>query len=233
MHDSHIRFGLRIGADVICEKPVVLNPWNIDALIQTEKETGRKINCIQQLRLHPAIIDLKKKIESEKRNSKYDIDLTYITSRGKWYEYSWKGDIQKSGGIANNIGIHFFDMLTNIFGNVQENTVHFSQKNKCAGYLELENARVRWFLSIDNNDIPQEIREQNKSTYRMMTIDNQEFNFSDGFEDLHIASYLEILKGNGFSIETTRKSIETVYQIRNISPIGLKGNFHPFCKTCF
>ncbi|HBF87097.1 MAG TPA: oxidoreductase [Bacteroidales bacterium] len=230
LHDSHIRFALRAGADAICEKPVVLNPWNIEALIETEKETGRKINCIQQLRLHPAILNLKEQIASEKKTKKYDIDLTYIASRGKWYHFSWKGDIQKSGGVTTNIGIHFFDMLTLIFGNVQENIVHYLNTNKAAGFLELENARVRWFLSIDNNDIPEEIRNKKQTTYRSLTIDGKEVQFSDGFDNLHTESYKQILNGNGFSIDTTKRSVETVYNIRNATPIGIKGDYHPYCK---
>lgn len=231
LHDSHIRFALRAGADAICEKPVVLNPWNIDALIENEKETGRKINSIQQLRLHPSIKNLKAKIEAENRkDKKYEIDLTYIASRGNWYHFSWKGDIQKSGGVTTNIGIHFFDMLTLIFGEVQENIVHLSNSHKAAGFLELRNARVRWFLSIDNNDLPENIKQKGQTTFRSINIDGEEVHFSDGFEDLHTESYKEILNGNGFSIASTRSSIETVFNIRNTNPIGIKGDYHPFCK---
>ena len=230
LHDAHIRFALRHGADAICEKPVVLNPWNIDALQVIEKETGKKINNVLQLRLHPAIIALKEKIAKGPKDKIYDIDLTYITSRGKWYFVSWKGDISKSGGVATNIGVHFFDMLTWIFGDIQENTVHYATPNKMAGFLMLKNARVRWFLSVDETDIPQEVRAQGKRTYRTLSIDGDAFEFSEGFTDLHTRLYEEILKGNGFSLEDCRKSIEAVYTIRNSSPVGLKGEYHPFCK---
>lgn len=231
LHDSHIRFALRQGADAICEKPVVLNPWNIDALSEIEKETGKKINNILQLRLHPSIIELKKKIENGPKDKVYDIDLTYITSRGNWYFISWKGDEQKSGGIATNIGVHFYDMLTWIFGDVKQNVVHLYKPDKAAGYLDLERARVRWFLSVDYNDVPENIKKEGKRTFRSITVDGEEIEFSGGFTDLHTLSYQEILKGNGFGLENSRKSIETVYTIRNATPIGLKGEYHPLCKN--
>lgn len=230
LHDSHIRFALRHGADAICEKPVVLNPWNIDALQEIEKETGRRVNNILQLRLHPAIIELKNKIENGPKDKIYDIDLTYITSRGNWYFISWKGDIHKSGGVATNIGVHFYDMLTWIFGDVEENVVHISEEAKAAGYLKLKRANVRWYLSVDYNDIPEEIKVKEQRTYRSITVNGEEIEFSGGFTDLHTRSYQEILKGNGFGLEETKNSINTVYQIRNSSPVGLKGDFHPFCK---
>lgn len=231
LHDSHIRFALRSQANAICEKPLVLNPWNIDALAEIEKESGKKISTILQLRLHPSVIQLKEKIDNLKTNQKLDVTLTYITSRGKWYHISWKGNIEKSGGIATNIGIHFFDMLSWIFGDVEQNIVHISQRDKAAGYLELKKARVKWFLSIDFNDLPEEIKQQGKRTYRSLLLNNEEFEFSEGFTDLHTKSYEEILKGNGFGLEDTRKSIEIVYQIRNTQPIGLKGEYHEFCKN--
>ncbi len=231
LHDSHIRFALRQGADAICEKPVVLNPWNIEALQVIEKETGQKVNNILQLRLHPSIIELKKKIENGPKDKIYDIDLTYITSRGNWYFISWKGDIQKSGGVATNIGVHFFDMLGWIFGDVKENIVHVSEESKAAGYLKLEKAIVRWFLSVDSDDLPKEIKEKGQRTFRSITVENEEIEFSGGFTDLHTLTYQEILKGNGFGLEETKRSIETVYNIRNSSPIGLKGDYHPFCKN--
>lgn len=230
LHDSHIRFALRHGADAICEKPVVLNPWNIDALQEIEKETGRRVNNILQLRLHPAIIELKNKIENGPKDKIYDIDLTYITSRGNWYFISWKGDIHKSGGVATNIGVHFYDMLTWIFGDVEENVVHISEEAKAAGYLKLKRANVRWYLSVDYNDIPEEIKVKEQRTYRSITVNGEEIEFSGGFTDLHTRSYQEILKGNGFGLEETKNSINTVYQIRNSSPVGLKGDYHPFCK---
>lgn len=231
LHDSHIRFALRHGADAICEKPVVLNPWNIDALEQIEKETGKKIYNLLQLRLHPSIIELKNKINNGPPGKIYDIDLTYVTSRGNWYHVSWKGDQQKSGGIATNIGVHFFDMLTWIFGNVKENIVHYSDQRKASGYLGLEKARIRWFLSIDYNDIPQKLKEKGKRTYRSILMDGHEFEFSEGFTDLHTLTYKNILDGNGFGLDETRLSIETVYAIRNSTPIGAKGDYHPYLKN--
>jgi UDP-N-acetyl-2-amino-2-deoxyglucuronate dehydrogenase len=230
LHDSHIRFALRSGANAICEKPLVLNPWNIDALKEFEDESGKKIFNVLQLRLHPVLIDLKNKIEQSKSDKKHDIDLTYITSRGNWYFISWKGELHKSGGIATNIGIHFFDMLIWIFGNVKENIVHILQHNKAAGYLELEKARVRWFLSLDYNDLPLKVTEQGKRTYRSITMDNQEIEFSEGFTDLHTQTYKEILSGKGFGLMEARPSIETVFDIRNASPVGLKGEYHEMCK---
>jgi UDP-N-acetyl-2-amino-2-deoxyglucuronate dehydrogenase len=231
LHDSHIRFALRNQADAICEKPLVLNPWNIEALGVMEKETGRNVFNIFQLRLHQAIIDLKNKISSGPADKVYDIDLTYITSRGNWYNISWKGDIQKSGGIATNIGVHFFDMLTWIFGEVKENTVHYSDPHKAAGFLHLKKARVRWFLSLDYNDIPEEVRHKGQRTYRSITIAGSDLEFSEGFTDLHSRSYEEILAGRGFQLAEARSSIETVYTIRNATPIGLKGDYHPFLKN--
>ena len=230
LHDSHIRFALRSGADAICEKPLVLNPWNVDALSEIEKESGKKIYNILQLRLHPSIIALKKKVDEGPKDKIYDIELSYITSRGKWYYISWKGDLQKSGGIATNIGVHFFDMLLWIFGGVKHNAVNKMEVNKAAGYLELERARVKWYLSLDHNDIPQNIKETGQRTYRSITIDGDEIEFSGGFTDLHTASYNHILSGKGYGIYDSKAAIDTVYTIRNNSPIGLKGEYHPMCK---
>jgi UDP-N-acetyl-2-amino-2-deoxyglucuronate dehydrogenase len=227
LHDAHIRMALRSGADAICEKPIVLNPWNIDALAAIEKESQGKINTILQLRLHDSIMQLKNKVALANKKGKYDIDLTYITSRGKWYDVSWKGDESKSGGIATNIGVHFYDMLSWIFGDVQENSVHLRDKNKAAGYLEFENARVRWFLSIDENDLPKEIKEKNQRTFRSITIDNEALEFSAGFTELHTKSYKKILLNEGFGLEEVRKSIEIVHDIRN-NGIVIKGEKHPF-----
>ncbi|MDD7913398.1 Gfo/Idh/MocA family oxidoreductase [Polaribacter ponticola] len=229
LHDAHIRMALRSGSDAICEKPLVLNPWNVDALSEIEKESGQKINTILQLRLHPSIIALKQKVERENKKGKYDIDLTYITSRGNWYDVSWKGDASKSGGIATNIGIHFYDMLSWIFGDVQENVVHLRDKDKSAGYLEFEKARVRWFLSIDENSLPQNIKEIGQRTYRSILIDNEEIEFSAGFTDLHTVSYQGILKGEGFGLKDAKKSVDIVHQIRN-NEIIQKGGKHPFCS---
>lgn len=230
LHDSHIRFALRSGADAICEKPLVLNPWNIDALIDYENETGKKVYNILQLRHHQSIIDLKSKIENGPPDKIYDIDLSYITSRGKWYHYSWKGDEHKSGGIATNIGVHFFDMLTWIFGDVKKNVVHLLKDDKAAGYLELEKARVRWFLSIDVGDVPAKIYEKGQRTFRSITVDGDEIEFSGGFTDLHTVSYKEIIAGRGFGVGAARKSIQTVYDIRNGQISPLKGDYHPLIK---
>ncbi len=230
LHDAHIRFALRSGADAICEKPLVLNPWNIDALEKIAEETGQKVNNIFQLRLHPRIIALKERIEKMPTSQMHEIDLTYITSRGHWYFASWKADIEKSGGIATNIGVHFFDMLTWIFGAVKENIVHVRNDKTAAGFLQLERARVRWFMSLDSNTIPMEIREKGLRIFRSITVDGEELEFSEGFTDLHTRSYDEILKGNGFGISEARQSISTVYDIRNADVVGLKGDYHQFLK---
>lgn len=230
LHDSHIRFALRQSAHAICEKPLVLNPWNLDALSKVEKETGQRVFNILQLRLHPSIIALKKKVENNTGDKIYDIDLTYLTSRGNWYYASWKGNEEKSGGIATNIGIHFFDMLSWIFGKVKKNEVHLNTHDRSSGYLEFEKARVRWFLSINYNVIPKEIKEKGQRTYRSIKIDGEEFEFSGGFTDLHTISYSEILKGKGFNLEAPRQAIEIVHRIRNANPIGLKGDYHPLAK---
>jgi UDP-N-acetyl-2-amino-2-deoxyglucuronate dehydrogenase len=231
LHDSHIRFALRHQAEAICEKPIVLNPWNIDALQEIENETGRKIYTVLQLRLHPKIMELREKIRNGPKDKIYDIDMTYVTSRGNWYSVSWKGDNQKSGGVATNIGIHFFDMLSWIFGEPRKNIVHLSEPDKAAGYLELEKARVRWFLSIDYNDIPASYKESGKRTFRSITVDGEEIEFSEGFTDLHTLTYKEILAGKGFGLKDARQSVETAYLIRNAKPLGPKGDYHPFLKT--
>lgn len=227
LHDSHIRLALRNDANAICEKPIVLNPWNIDALKQLEKESSKKIYTILQLRHHPSIIKLKNEVDGNINNSRYDIDLTYITSRGRWYNYSWKGDEAKSGGVATNIGVHFFDMLTWIFGDVVDNIVHISEKEKAAGLLILKKARVRWFLSLDYNDIPDEIKLKGLRTFRSIKISGEEIEFSDGFTNLHTVSYQHILNGKGFSIDDAGKSINIVHEIRTSEPTGLKGDYHP------
>jgi UDP-N-acetyl-2-amino-2-deoxyglucuronate dehydrogenase len=230
LHDSHIRFALRNQADAICEKPLVLNPWNIDGLVEIEKETGKKVYNILQLRLHQSIIDLKERIEKGPKDKIYDVDLTYITSRGNWYHTSWKGDGTKSGGVATNIGVHFFDMLAWIFGSVKENIVHVMEPDKASGFMMLEKARVRWFLSIDYNDIPEEIRAKGQRTFRSITVDNSEFEFSEGFTDLHTKTYESILAGHGFGLLEAKNAIDTVFAIRKSQPLGLKGNYHPFCN---
>lgn len=233
LHDSHIRFALRSGCDAICEKPLVLNPHNIDQLKIIENETGKKVYNILQLRLHPSIIALKEKVAKELQENPdkiYDIDLTYLTSRGKWYFISWKGDISKSGGVATNIGVHFFDMLSFIFGEIEENVVHVKRDDVNAGYLKLTHANVRWFLSVNYDYIPQNVKESGQRTYRSITVDSEEIEFSGGFTDLHTRSYEEIIAGNGFGLEEAYGSIQTVSDIRKLEPLGLKGEYHPFCK---
>ncbi len=244
LHDSHIRFALRIGADAICEKPLVINPWNLSALQKLEEETGKRVYTVLQLRLHPALKELKKSVENQKidadagflddrramhdrhNKKKYDVDLTYITPRGKWYEYSWKGDISKSGGLATNIGIHFFDMLIWIFGKIVNVEVHHSDKNKIGGYFELENARVKWFLSIDKKDLP---KNYANPSFRSIKIDGKELEFSDVFADLHTEVYKEILNGRGFGINDVRPCIELADKIRQAKPeIKDVNNLHPF-----
>lgn len=231
MHDAHIRLALRNDAHAICEKPIVLNPWNVDALRTLEKESGKKVYTILQLRHHPAIISLKEKIGKSPGNRIHDVDLTYITSRGKWYYRSWKGNAEKSGGIGTNIGVHFFDMLSWIFGDVKENHVHMLTESRAAGLLELDHARIRWFLSLNYEDVPSAVKKSGKSTYRSLSIDGDEFEFSDGFTDLHTISYREILAGRGYGLKDARSSINIVYNIRNSQPLGLKGNYHPLLKS--
>lgn len=229
LHDAHIRFALRHGADVICEKPIVLNPWNIDALQEIENETGNKINTILQLRLHKSVIALKDKIDKSPQKI-FDIDLSYITSRGTWYYASWKGDIHKSGGIATNIGVHFFDMLYWIFGEILENEVHVHTHDRAAGFMRFERARVKWFLSINQDTLPAEVKAAGKRTYRSILLDGEEFEFSEGFTELHNRSYEHILAGHGFPLEETRKSIEMVHGIRNTQPVGVNENSHGLAK---
>ena len=227
LHDSHMRFALRSGADAICEKPLVLNPWNIDALKEIEADTGNKINTILQLRLHPSIVALREKVQSVDQDTKYDVDLTYITSRGQWYLQSWKGNTDKSGGIATNIGVHFYDMLHFVFGEVQQSVVHLATPTKTAGYLEYERARVRWFLSIDVNDVPRAERAKGKRTFRAITANSKNIEFSDGFTNLHTRSYQEILAGRGFGLDENRVAIETVAEIRQAAVVN-SGEIHPF-----
>lgn len=227
LHDAHIRLGLRLGADVISEKPLVLNPWNIESLEELEKETGKKVYTVLQLRVHQSLIELKKKIQSGK---KYDVCLSYITSRGPWYHFSWKGDINKSGGVATNIGVHFFDLLIWLFGGVKENIVHLSKPDKVSGYLELENANVSWYLSIDKNDLPEKAKKIGQPTYRSITIDGDEIEFSKGFTDLHTRVYEETINGNGFGIADAKPAIQAVYDIRNSEITRQLDNLHPFNK---
>lgn len=228
LHDSHIRFALRSGADVICEKPLVLNPWNIDALQEIEEETGKHVYNVLQLRLHPSIIALKEKVAKGDPEKIYDIDLSYITSRGNWYDISWKGDIQKSGGIATNIGVHFFDMLQWIYGPAEINDVHLLEPHRAAGFMQLGKARVRWFLSIDINDVPSEVQARGQRTYRSIKVEGEEIEFSGGFTDLHTQTYHHILSGQGYRLKESRPSIDTVYQIRNAKVKKPSGEQHPF-----
>lgn len=230
LHDAHIRFALRNHAHAICEKPLVLNPWNIDALAEIEKESGNKLYNILQLRLHPAIQELRRKIAAAPKDKIFDVDLTYLTSRGHWYHTSWKGDVNKSGGIATNIGVHFFDMLAWVFGQRKASVVHLHEPKTAAGYLEYERARVRWFLSIDAANLPAEAVAAGKRTYRSIMIENEELEFSEGFTDLHTVSYQDILGGGGFGLDDARASIEAVFDIRNETPRGLVGDYHPFCN---
>jgi UDP-N-acetyl-2-amino-2-deoxyglucuronate dehydrogenase len=229
LHDAHCRFALRSDADAICEKPLVLNPWNIDGLAEIQKETGRSIFTILQLRLHPAIQELKRKVDASP-NKTFAVDLTYITSRGRWYHASWKGDESKSGGVATNIGVHFFDMLSYIFGPVTQNVVHLHDEDRAAGYLECGRAQIRWFLSVDRKDLPENVQGQ-KTTYRSITVDGEEIEFSEGFTDLHTRSYEEILAGKGYGIDAVRPSIEIVSSFRT-KPVELRaGDQHPFVRN--
>ncbi|MDM8006722.1 MAG: Gfo/Idh/MocA family oxidoreductase [Phycisphaerae bacterium] len=231
LHDAHVYFAFRIGADAICEKPLAINPWNVTALMDASRETGRQVNTILQLRLHPVILELRERVRSAPADKVFDVDLTYVTSRGHWYMASWKGDISKSGGVATNIGVHFFDMLAWIFGRPKANIVHVSEPQRVGGYLELERARVRWLLSIDRNDLPVAPAPGKPMTYRSIKVDGQEVEFSEGFADLHTRSYTEILAGRGFPPEEVLNSVEIVSAIRNATPVGLKGDYHPILGT--
>ncbi len=228
LHDSHIRFALRSGAHAICEKPLVLNPWNIDGLIEAEAASGKSVSTILQLRVHPAIEALRERVQAEARGgSKHEVDLTYVTARGRWYAYSWKGDQKKSGGIATNIGVHFFDMLHFIFGGLQESRVHLYEPTRAGGFLEYEQARVRWFLSVEADDLPEPARGAGQRTFRSITVDGEEVEFSGGFADLHSRSYELILEGRGFGLDTSRCAIETVAAIRTAVPAASPRDAHP------
>jgi UDP-N-acetyl-2-amino-2-deoxyglucuronate dehydrogenase len=233
LHDSHIRFALRNGAHAICEKPLVLNPHNIDALLTVQEETGKQVYNILQLRLHQSIIDLKAFVQEEiaKNPDKvFDVDLTYLTSRGHWYFTSWKGEDDKSGGIATNIGVHFYDMLGWVFGDLVKNEAHLKQADASAGYLEFRHAKVRWFLSVNYDYIPEEIKAAGQRTYRSITVDGNEIEFSGGFTDLHTRSYEHILNGGGFGLEEARSSIEIVSSIRDQAVVVNSSDVHPFVK---
>ncbi len=230
LHDAHVRFALRVGADAICEKPLVLNPWNIEALEELEQESGRKINTILQLRVHPALIALRDRLAHEKKDKKHDVVLTYITSRGAWYLVSWKGNVERSGGLATNIGIHFFDLLIWLFGSVQKSEVHFANPMKTGGYLELERARVQWFLSIDREDLSKEAAGKEQTTFRSITIDGAEVEFSEGFTELHTEVYKKTLAGQGFGLKDAYPSVSLAHDIREAKATGLVEHSHPLLR---
>jgi UDP-N-acetyl-2-amino-2-deoxyglucuronate dehydrogenase len=228
LHDAHMRFALRSGAHAICEKPIVLNPWNIDALEDLCRETGRSISTILQLRLHPAIIALRERFKD--RAGTTEVEVAYMTSRGRWYHQSWKGDEDKSGGIATNIGVHFFDMLSWIFGKPRSSIVHLRQADAASGIVELERARVRWFLSINADHLPDEQKAKGQRTYRSIEVGGESVEFSEGFTDLHTVSYREILQGRGFPVGASRSAIEMVHGIQCSTVVGLNADSHPLCR---
>jgi UDP-N-acetyl-2-amino-2-deoxyglucuronate dehydrogenase len=227
LHDAHCRLALRVGADVICEKALVINPWNLDPLLEIERETGRRVNTVLQLRLHPKLIALREKLRAEPSSRPHQVRMTYVTARGGWYNVSWKGQVEKSGGIATNIGIHFFDLLLWLFGPAGESRVHYSDARRMAGFLELERAEVQWFLSVDAKDLPFTVEAGKRSTFRSITVDGEEIEFSEGFTDLHTRTYEETLAGRGFGIEDARPSIELVYRIRSAPIAAIDGSAHP------
>lgn len=226
LHDAHCRLAMRIGANAICEKPLVVNPWNIDQLRDIQQDFGRKIYSVLQLRLHPAVVELKKKIaESSER---HDVELTYVTRRGRWYDQSWKGDESRSGGLAMNIGVHFFDFLMWVFGDVQRSAVHLAQPRRVAGALELEKASIRWFLSIDEQDLPENVRQDGGYAYRSITCDGEEIDLSAGFTDLHTEVYRDVLSGGGFGIDDAQAAIELIYQVRTSMTVSPRNAAHPY-----
>jgi UDP-N-acetyl-2-amino-2-deoxyglucuronate dehydrogenase len=231
LHDAHIRLALRVGAHVICEKPLVINPWNLDALQELEGETGRRVNTVLQLRLHPQLIALREKLTSAAAPDPHEVCLTYVTARGSWYDVSWKGSEERSGGLVTNIGIHFFDLLIWLFGGVAGCEVHLRDPRRLSGYLELERARVRWFLSSDIRDLPFTPEPGVKTTFRSITVDGQEIEFSEGFTDLHTRVYEASLAGRGFGIDDSRPSIELSYRIRQTAPVIVAGHLHPMLQA--
>lgn len=231
LHDAHIRLALRSDADAICEKPIVLNPWNLDALEEIEEETGKKVYNVLQLREHEAIKDLKKKVEDENKNTKHNIELTYITSRGRWYDFSWKGIPEKSGGVATNIGVHFFDMLGWIFGKVQSSKLFLKENRRVSGFLEFEKANVSWYLSLEKDDLPEDVKKEGKPTFRSLKLDGEKFHFSEGFTDLHTKVYQSILDGKGFGMSDARQSIEIVRDIRALNVIKIDDSAHPLLRS--
>ena len=228
LHDAHIRLALRLGADALCEKPLVLNPWNLDALAELEAETGRRVWTMLQLRVHPVLVALKARLEAESPEAKREVVLSYVTSRGNWYLRSWKGVLERSGGLATNIGVHFFDLLGWLFGAVERNEVHVSTERACAGFLELEQARVRWFLSIDIAHVPEELRAAGQRTFRAITLDSEAIEFSEGFTDLHTEVYRRTLAGQGFGLRDSYAAIQIVHTIRQAAPLGVQPHSHPF-----
>ena len=228
LHDAHIRLALRLGADALCEKPLVLNPWNLDALAELEAETGRRVWTMLQLRVHPVLVALKARLEAESPEAKREVVLSYVTSRGNWYLRSWKGVLERSGGLATNIGVHFFDLLGWLFGAVERNEVHVSTERACAGFLELEQARVRWFLSIDIAHVPEELRAAGQRTFRAITLDSEAIEFSEGFTDLHTEVYRRTLAGQGFGLRDSYAAIQIVHAIRQATPLGVQPHSHPF-----
>ena len=227
LHDAHVRLALRVGANALCEKPLVLNPWNLDALAELEAESSNRVFTVLQLRVHPALIALKQKLEAEPESGPHDVRLTYVTGRGPWYRYSWKGDPQRSGGVATNIGIHFFDMLMWLFGPVASQEVHLSTPSRAAGSLELARAHVTWFLSIDAADLPFEPGPGDPSTFRSVTVDGEEVEFSGGFADLHTRVYEETLAGRGFGLEDARPSVDLAHALRHAEAVRPTGPHHP------
>lgn len=227
LHDAHVRFALRVGADALCEKPLVLNPWNIDALAELEKESGHHVFTVLQLRVHPALVALRERLLAQPRTTKHAVDLTYITSRGIWYLVSWKGQLDRSGGLATNIGIHFFDLLIWLFGGVQRQEIHYADEKRTGGFIELERATVRWFLSIEKGDLPPEVTAKQQATFRSITIDGAEVEFSEGFTDLHTEVYKRTLAGSGFGLDEARPSIHLAHDIREAKPIGRTDSSHP------
>ena len=227
LHDAHCRLALRSGAHAICEKPLVINPWNLDQLRELEEETGRRVFNVLQLRLHPAVRALKEAAENDS-SGRRDICLTYVTRRGKWYHHSWKGDVSKSGGVAMNIGVHFFDFLLWIYGGVNRSSLHLAEPSRMSGVLELENARVRWFLSVDEADLPEHVRSDGGHAWRSITVDEQELDLSAGFTDLHTEVYRDILTGGGYGLEAAQPAIELIYQLRNSNTVSSLGVAHPY-----
>ncbi len=231
LHDSHIRLALRVHADALCEKPLVINPWNLDALEELERETGRRVWTVLQLRVHPALVALRDKLRQVPAGKRHDVVLTYVTARGPWYPVSWKGNEERSGGIAVNIGIHFFDLLMWLFGPAARTETHLREPQRMAGALELTGADVRWFLSVSPDDLPFVPEPGKRSTYRSITVDGEEIEFTDGFADLHTRVYEETLAGRGFSITDARPSIELVHRLRTESIVVGRMNHHPRLRT--